>query len=182
MGRWLPYLTPSLLTYLSSNRPTYLPTQQPTYQHTNPSIYLPSHLPTRVPTYQHSYLPTYLHTYLPTYLPTYTYITLLRSFLSYPTLPFLVPIEVRFGMSWSLFRSVSVLTEVRFGSHRSPFRYFVGPSRSIPVRSSPFRFVRSVSVSRGTVPKLYGAYLKKTINQVKQLASGQVFCLKEERN
>ena len=71
------------------------------------------------PNYQHSYLPTYLHTYLPTYLPTNTYITLLGSFLSYPTLPFLVPIEVRFGMSWSLFRSVSVPTEVRSG----PFRY-----------------------------------------------------------
>ena len=124
VGKWLPYLLLSLLTYLSSNRPTYLPTQQPTYQHTNPSIYLPSHLPTCVPTYQHSYLPTYLHTYLPAYLLTNKYITLLELFLSYPTLPFLVPIEVRFGMSWSLF-------SVRFGTYRSPFRYL---RRSVPVR------------------------------------------------
>ena len=88
---------------------------------------------TVVPTYQHSYLSARLpiiHTYI-TYLHTYvpiTYISLLGSFLSYPTLPFLVPIEIRFGLSWSLFRSVSVTTEVRSGPLsvpiESPFRYF----------------------------------------------------------
>ena len=103
-----------------------------------PTIYLPSHLPTCVPIYQHSYLPThtYIHIYIHTYLPTHTYIILLGSFLSYPTLPFLVPIVVRFGMSWSLFRSVSVPIEVRSGTQRSPFRYF---RRSVSVRSGLFR-------------------------------------------
>ena len=50
-------------------------------------------------TYLPTFLSTYIHTYLPTYLSTNTYITVLESFLSYPTLPFLVSIEVRFGMS-----------------------------------------------------------------------------------
>ena len=141
------YISTYPATYLPAYKPIYLPPQSPTYQHTNPSIYLPSHLPTCVPTYQHSYLPTYLHPYLPTYLPTNTYITLLGSFLSYPTLPFLVPIEVCFGMSCSLFRSVSVHTEVRFRTHRSQFLYF---RRSVSVWFVP--------VSCDTVKRPYLIY------------------------
>ena len=104
-------------------KPTYLPPQSPTYLCAYLSIFLPT------------YLPTYIHIYLHTYLPTHTYIFLLGSFLLYPTLPFLVPTEVRFDMSRSLsrdpfryplksvpFRSVSVPIEVRFG-------IFLGPSR-----------------------------------------------------
>ena len=90
---------------------------------------IPTYQPTNLPTYLTTYLPTYIHTYIHTYLAVNTYITLLGSFLSYPILPFLVPIEVRFGMSWSLFRSVSVPTEVRFGKSWHRYPTAIGVSR-----------------------------------------------------
>ena len=129
-----------LPTYLPTNlpptytQPTYLPIQQPTYLPSNLPTSIQTHLPISPVTYLPVCLPINIRTYIHTYLLTNTYITLLGSFLSYPTLLFLVPIKVRFGLSWSLFRSVSVPTKVRFGTHRSPFRYFR----------------RSVSVSRDT--------------------------------
>ena len=136
MGRWLPYLTPSL---------QYLPT----YQHTNPPIYLPSHLPTLCLPIQHSYLPP---TYLPTYIPTYQYI---HNFIRIVPI---VPHPIFSGSHCSSFRSELKSVPVSFGTHLSPFRsvsvpievrfgIFVGPFRSAPVRIGPFR---SVSVSRDT--------------------------------
>ena len=96
----LSYLHPSYLpAYPATDLPIYLPSNLPTsiqtHLSTYPVTFLPVYLPTNIPTY----LPTYIHIYLHTYLTTHTYIILLGSFLSYPTLPFLVPIEVRFGMS-----------------------------------------------------------------------------------
>ena len=106
------------------NPETYLPTSLPTYLYTYLSTYPPSNLPTYKPTYLPSqsliYLPTHARMHTHTYnLPTNIYILLLGLFLWYPTLPFLIPTEIRFVVSWCLFRSVSVPTEVCSG----PFRY-----------------------------------------------------------
>ena len=78
----------------------------------------------------------YLPTYQSTYLPTNTYIhTFIRSVPTVPHPTFSGSHWSSF-MSWSLFRSVSVPTEVRSGTHRSLFRYF---RRSVPVScDTPF--------------------------------------------
>ena len=117
---------------LPYTQPTYLPIQP---RHTCLQVYLPSNLSisTSPVTYLPINIPTYLpSTYLHTYLPTNAYISLVGLFLSYPILPFLVPIEVLFGMSCSLFRyplkSVSVPIEVRFA-------IFIGPFWSVSVSS-----------------------------------------------
>ena len=111
-----------MTTHPSSNVPTSL------------RPFLPTNIQTHLSSFPVTYLPSYLHTYLHTYLPK------LGLFLLYLTLPFLVLIEVRFGMSWSLFQSVLVPTEVRSG----PFQY---SQKSVSAHFSPFL---SVSVSRDT--------------------------------
>ena len=89
------------------------------------------YLSSQSPTYLPIYLPTYLHTYI----HTNTYILLLGLFLSYPPYLFYHN-EVRFGMSWS-----PGSVPVRFGTHRSSFRYFCGSVWVRFVRSGPFRSV-----------------------------------------
>ena len=140
------YLHPAYLpTYPATDLPIYLPsnllTSIQTHLSTSPVTYLPVCLPTNIRTY----LPTYISTYIPSYPYIHNFIRIVPIVPSWelginslihrswwvivvspvnypdpdPTLLFLVPIEVRVGMSWSLFRSVSVPTEVCSG----PFQY-----------------------------------------------------------
>ena len=110
----------------------------------SPTKYLPTNIQTHLSTFPVNYLPTYLPIYLPIHLPTNTYILLLGLFLSYPTLSFLVLIEVCFGMSWSLFRSPLKSLLIRFGTHKSPFRCF---HRSISVSSDTPNYLPLIGIS-----------------------------------